>query len=218
VTTRSLRVTVDVTQLMTPTGGFTMSMDRQASAFARLRAALAVLVAAMAKRSCSRRTRSPPLRGRSTSAGASRAAVGRNFILDHPQQQIVVGPVSIGRPRLTPAVVQGHAGGVARLALSWTHPVSWDQLAQIQLRLRDGSKLIGLVTTDPRHDVLSGHGSVALMDRASGVQRGGKTVSASLAIGLPRTLAGSNVALDVVAIDRRHHVQTEPDVGAIDVQ
>jgi hypothetical protein len=71
------------------------------------------------------------------------------------------------------------------------------------------------VTIDPLSGRLTGHGTLALDRADSHLRHAGKTVTASLAIRLPRSLAGRPIDLDVAATDRHHHEQVEPDLGAI---
>ena len=52
----------------------------------------------------------------------------------------------------------------------------------------------------------------------SRVTHHGKTVTAKLALRLPRSLAGQNLRLAVEATDRDGHRQVEPDAGAIRVR
>jgi hypothetical protein len=143
---------------------------------------------------------------------------GSNFILENRFQSIELGPVSIGRPRLTPTVARTSSQGLAHVELSWEHPVSWRALSRIELRLRDTTKTIGSIKIDPRRGRLTGRGGVVLVPAASHLRHAGKTITAILALRLPTSPAGERVEVDVVATDHHGHRQVEPDLGAIEVR
>ena len=122
----------------------------------------------------------------------------------------------IGTLRLAPRTLRARAGKTARLNLSWTHPKAWRELRKVELQLYDDTdKQVGKVTARPRS--LVGHGAIKLMAADSRVSHHGTTVTARLALRLPRSLAGQKLRLAVQATDRHGHRQLEPDAGAIRV-
>jgi hypothetical protein len=121
---------------------------------------------------------------------------------------------SVGRLRLEPAAVRARVGDVARMRMSWTHPKDWHRVRSIEMRLVRGSDTVGRVVVKPATDKVRAHGKLAL---AAGTQvsHNGKTVTAKLAVRLPKSLAGEHLRLDVQATDRRGRTQLAPAAGAI---
>jgi hypothetical protein len=124
---------------------------------------------------------------------------------------------TVGRVRLAPIVVRAEPGKTARLTMSWTHPRSWRALRTLKVRLYDGAKPVGMINVRPRGERPTGHGIVKLMARGSKVSHHGKTVTAKLAVRLPRSLAERSLRVAVQATDRHGHEQLEPDAGTIRV-
>ena len=122
----------------------------------------------------------------------------------------------VGRLRLAPAVVRAEPGRTARLAMSWTHPRSWRELRTVKVRLYDGVKPVGMIDVRLRGERLTADGAIRLA-AGSRVTHHGKTVTAKLALRLPRSLAGHTLRVAVQATDRHGHEQLEPDAGTIRV-
>jgi hypothetical protein len=122
----------------------------------------------------------------------------------------------IGNLKLALRTLRARAGTTAHLNLSWTHPKAWRELRKVELQLYDGAdKQVGNVTARPRS--LIARGALKLMAGDSRVSHHGKTVTARLALRLPRSLAGQNLRLAVQATDRHGRRQLEPDAGVIHV-
>jgi hypothetical protein len=124
---------------------------------------------------------------------------------------------SVGRLRLAPAVVRVAHGRTARLRLSWTHPKSWRALRTVELRVFDGGQSVGKITARPGRARLAARGAVELKASACKLSVRGKTVTARLALRLPKSLAGKDLRVDVQATDRRGRTQFEPGAGLIHV-
>jgi len=122
----------------------------------------------------------------------------------------------IGTLELSPRTLRARAGRPARLNLSWTHPMAWRELRSVELQLYDGAnERVGSVMA--RAAGLKARGAVKLL-RRSRVSHHGKTVTARLAMRLPRSLAGEHLRVAVEATDRLGHRQVEPDAGVIRVR
>ena len=99
--------------------------------------------------------------------------------------------------------------------MSWTHPKAWRALRSVELQVYDAdSRKVGSIAARPGH--LTARGQVKVM-AGSRVTHHGKTVTARLALRLPRSLAGQNLRLAVEATDRDGHRQVEYDAGSIRV-
>ena len=122
-----------------------------------------------------------------------------------------VTQASVGRLRLADDVVEAKAGGIAHVKLSWTHPKAWKQLRKVALRIADGGDLLGTVVVRPK----SGRVTGKLLAKGSTIDNHGKTVTADLALRLPKSLAGKSLRLDVKATDRKGKSQLEPDAGTL---
>jgi hypothetical protein len=122
----------------------------------------------------------------------------------------------VGRLGLAPKTLRARAGKTAHLRMSWTHPKAWRDLRTVKLRLYDGGKPVGTIDVRPRGKRLTAAGAISLA-AGSRVTHHGKTVTAKLAVRLPRSLAGHNLRVAVHATDRHGHEQLEPDAGAIRV-
>jgi hypothetical protein len=121
---------------------------------------------------------------------------------------------SIGRLRLADDVVEAKAGGVAHVEMSWTHPKAWQQLKKVALRIADGGDVVGSVVVRPK----SGRVTGKLLAKGSTIDNHGKTVTAKLALRLPKSLAGKRLRLDVEATDRTGKSQLEPDAALIAIR
>ena len=124
---------------------------------------------------------------------------------------------SVGTLALTPKSLAAEGGRVARLRLSWTHPVSWRKLRTVTLRLRLGDESVARVTVRPRGERLTAAGAVALVRRATRLSHDGQTVTARLALRLDESLAGRRLTADVEAVDTRGREQVERDAATIRV-
>jgi hypothetical protein len=124
--------------------------------------------------------------------------------------------VPVGRLRLWPAVTSARAGEVARMKMSWTHPTAWKALRSIAWRLIKDDKRVADITVRPATGDVSADGAVKLAS-GSRVTHKGKTVTATLNVRLPKTLAGEHLRVDVQATDRKGHRQLEPSAGLIHV-
>jgi hypothetical protein len=140
---------------------------------------------------------------------------GLNFTLTRFAQSINLGPPSLGRLDLTPKTINAHAGGTAQLELGWTHPKSWKSLRSIRLRVLSGRATVGTITVRPLARSIRAEGVVRLVK--SQLIRQDRSVSARLALRLPRSLAGRTLRLEVQAADREGHTQLERRAGAIRV-
>jgi hypothetical protein len=153
--------------------------------------------------------------------GLSPLATGTNFDVQQfdskSSVKIQLASLEIGRLRLTPQVLCARPGKAMRLSMSWTHPKSWRMLRTVELRLYRGSRAVGRVVVSPRGERLSARGAVKLVAGKSRLTHRGKTVTARLALRLPRSFAGQHLRVDVHATDRRGHRQVERDAGAIRV-
>lgn len=124
---------------------------------------------------------------------------------------------SVGRLALTPRSGRARAGTVARLNMSWTHPKAWRDLRTVELRLYDRGESVGTIAVRPLGSRVTAHGALKLVAPGSRVTHSGKTVTARLAVRLPRSLASHGVRVDVQATDRNGHRQLQPDAGFIRV-
>jgi uncharacterized protein DUF1565 len=141
-------------------------------------------------------------------------SLGRNFRLPSAFQAINLGPI-VGRLRLAPRVIRAHAGGLARLRLSWMHPASWRQLRTVELRASSGRKRIGRVVLRPRAGSVRASGAISVVKRATRLRHRSKLVTARLGLRFSRTLAGRTLRIDVIATDRRGRRQLEPAAGRV---
>ena len=123
--------------------------------------------------------------------------------------------MAVGKLHLVPRAVRARAGKPARVNLSWTHPLAWRALRSVELQVYDAdSRKVGSIAARPGH--LRARGKMKVM-AGSRVTHHGKTVTARLALRLPRSLAGQNLRLAVEATDRDGHRQVEYDAGSIRV-
>jgi Ca2+-binding RTX toxin-like protein len=127
----------------------------------------------------------------------------------------VFGSASVGRVKLTSKRVDARAGHAARLGVSWTHPKSWRALKMINLKVYDGAKALGNVYVRMGDQRITGHGALDLV--SSRLKRHGRTARATLAVRVPRSLAGKTLRLDVEAADRDGHLQVVSGVGELRV-
>ena len=104
----------------------------------------------------------------------------------------------VGKLRLAPAVVKAKAGKTAHMRMSWTHPKAWKQLRKIAVRVYDGGERIATTVVRPRE-----------------AEHHGRTVSADIALKLPKALAGHQLRVAVEATDRRGRRQVEPAAGLV---
>jgi Ca2+-binding RTX toxin-like protein len=126
------------------------------------------------------------------------------------EQNVVVG---VGKLRLTPRTQRATTN--AQLKLSWTHPKAWRALRSVDLLLFDNAnRQVGTVAA--KADGLKGRGAVKVM-AGSRVTHHGKTVTARLALRLPRSLRGQSLRVAVQATDRHGRTQLEADAGVINV-
>ena len=127
------------------------------------------------------------------------------------------GTTAVGRLRLTPAALSVKAGERARVRLSWTHPVNWRQLRRIVLRVYRDDVRVGAITVRPRGGRITAAGALKLARRDSRIVHKGKAVNARLALGLPHSLAGRRLRVEVEAVDVRGRRQVERRAGSIRV-
>jgi hypothetical protein len=124
---------------------------------------------------------------------------------------------SVGHLRLAPGVLKAEAGKTALLKMRWTTPKSWRDLRKVELSLYRDGKVVGRIKASPARARLTARGVVDLKATACKLTRHGKTVTATLAFRLPKSLAGQNLRVDVQATDRHGHEQLEPGAGLIQV-
>lgn len=123
----------------------------------------------------------------------------------------------IGRLKLAPRVLKAEAGMISRLKVARMHPQSWRELRKLQVRVYDGKQAVGMITARPADGRVTGTGAVAVMD-GSTVGHHGKWVSAKLAVDVPKRLAGSDLRVDVKAVDVHGNGQLERGAGTIRVR
>ena len=128
-----------------------------------------------------------------------------------------VSSASVGRLRLSPAVVKVKAGKVARLEMSWTHPKAWKELRNVDVRIYRGADRVGTIALTPKPERIRSQGEVDLVRNASGVTHRGKAVIARLAVRLPNTMTDEQLRVDVEATDRDGRHQLEPSAGLIKI-
>jgi hypothetical protein len=131
----------------------------------------------------------------------------------HVEQRIIGFPV--GKLSLAPRVQRPKAGQPARLKVSWTHPKAWKQLRRIQVKLEHAGETIGTIELDPHSERTTASGDVKLAADGTRLTHHGKTVTAQLAVRLPRSLTDQAVRVDVEATDRDGKRQAEPLAGHI---
>jgi hypothetical protein len=124
---------------------------------------------------------------------------------------------TVGILRLTPATMKAQASQIARLKLSWRHPVAWKQLDRIELRLTRDQLPVGEVTIRPRGGRISDRGAVEVMRTGTRLTRSGKTVTARLAVRLDGSVAGATLKAEVEATDTRGRRQLERDAATVRV-
>ena len=126
------------------------------------------------------------------------------------------GGIAVGKLNLAPAIVDARAGGVARVAVSWKHPKAWKALRSIEWRLMQGTAAVGTVAVKPADGKLLADG-IKLVRRGSTISHEGKTVTAKLAVRVPKALAGQQLRVDVRATDGKGRTQLEPGAGLLRV-
>jgi hypothetical protein len=129
------------------------------------------------------------------------------------EKRIVGSPV--GKLKLTPSRLRAQAGEPAHLKLSWTHPKAWKQLRQIQVNLEHAGETIGTIKLDPHTERTTAGGEVKLAANGTRLTHHGKTVTAQLAVRLPRSMTGEAVRVAVEATDSDGKRQSEPLAGLI---
>jgi hypothetical protein len=123
----------------------------------------------------------------------------------------------VGVLRLTPKAQRVKAGKIARVKLSWRHPVGWRKLRSVELRLTRGGALVGKITIRTSGKRISADGAVKLDRRATRLSQRGKTLAAHLALRLDDSLAGQTLKAEVEATDRRGARQIERDASTVQV-
>jgi Ca2+-binding RTX toxin-like protein len=118
----------------------------------------------------------------------------------------------VGRAKVVAKGV--HAGRIARLRVSWTHPKTWRSLKMINLKAFDGDTPLGDIYVRMRDQRVTATG---LALASSHLTRHGRTAKADLGIRLPRSLAGKTLRLDVEAADRDGHLQLVSGAGVLKV-
>ena len=123
----------------------------------------------------------------------------------------------LGTLRLTPRRSAVSAGERARLALTWTHPVSWKRLRAVRLTLRNEiGAPVGTVTIRPHAQRLAVSGG-GLGARGRVTVRG-KRVTAKLALRPGRRLQGRRLTADVEAVARNGRRQLETGAAVLAVR
>jgi hypothetical protein len=134
------------------------------------------------------------------SGGLGLHDVGFTDAKDTPATGLELNDAVVGTLRLTPRIQRARTE--AHMKLSWTHPKGWRELRSVDLLLFDeANRQVGAVK------VMAG----------SRVRHHGKTVTARLALRLPRSLRGQSLRVAVQATDRHGRKQLEPDAGMIRV-
>jgi hypothetical protein len=123
---------------------------------------------------------------------------------------VLVSP-ALGSAAVTPARVHTRAGGTARLTLAWTHPLNWNELERVELRLRAGRRIAGRVIV--AGDRLRAAGTVRLLrGRLHKPGIAGRTLTADLVLRVP---TGGRFTLDLWARDRLGLSELSRGVGTL---
>jgi hypothetical protein len=83
--------------------------------------------------------------------------------------------------------------------------------------VRDGGRPVAQIAIRPRGEKLLSSGAAALVDRASRLERRGRTVRATLGVRIDPSLAGRKLSIDVEAADTEGRRQLERNAGTIRV-
>lgn len=123
----------------------------------------------------------------------------------------------VGVLRLTPKAQLAKAGKLARVKLSWRHPVSWRKLRTVELRLTKDGTPVGKITIRTRGEKITAAGAIKLSRRATRLTHRGKTVTAHLALRLDNSLARQTLKAEVEATDQRGRRQIERNAATLRV-
>jgi RTX calcium-binding nonapeptide repeat (4 copies) len=122
----------------------------------------------------------------------------------------------VGILKLAPTAITAEAGKAAKVRMTWSHPKSWKQLRNVELRIERDGKAVGKVAVRVAAKRLQADGAVKLL-RASRLATKGKKVTAHLALKLDKSLAGETLSVDVEATDVKGKRQLQNDAGTIRV-
>jgi hypothetical protein len=131
-------------------------------------------------------------------------------------ERVRVSSGVIERLRLAPAVLQARAGKIAHVRMSPTHPKAWKARRSVQWRLlQDTRRSAASPSAQPA--ARSWRAAAIKLARSSPLAPQGKTVTARLALRLPKALAGTNLSVDVAATDAQRRRQIQPAASLIRV-
>ncbi len=122
---------------------------------------------------------------------------------------------SVGTLRLAPKTIKAEAGEATQMQLSWRHPVRWQNLRTVELRLTQAGASVGEVTIRPNGRRLAADGGIELVGSKSRLTTEGKTVTARLAVRLDEELAGQTLRAEVEATDKRGARQLSSDAATV---
>lgn len=139
--------------------------------------------------------------------GQSPLARGLNFnvapALSSSDVKIVLGPgAAVGKFRLSPRTLTARAGRPASWKLTWTHPLGWKRLDQIELRLESRGKPVGRIALDQQTRRLRASGpAVRLLAGRSTVVGAGKRLTARLTLRIAKRYSGRTLVAKLAARD-----------------
>ena len=131
------------------------------------------------------------------------------------------GP-QVGEVQGTPRHLNARAGDPVRLTATWTHPVAWRQLDELEVRLvADDGRLLFGATWDQETDQLvqTGGGGLSLVAEGSGstalnVQK----IRLELQLETASWLAGTNAVIEAQAVDDVGQLQPWDAIGTVVVR
>jgi hypothetical protein len=112
---------------------------------------------------------------------------------------------TVGKPKLTASALKNRQSTVA---VSWTHPQAWKNLAKVELGAFVGTERVGTVTMTPATGKIAAHGAISLTRDATLAHKG-KTVSAKLALKVAKSVDTDQLHLELSATDKQGKVQTD---------
>jgi Ca2+-binding RTX toxin-like protein len=131
------------------------------------------------------------------------------------------GP-QVGEVQGTPRHLNARAGDPASLAVTWTHPVAWRQLDELEVRLvADDGRLLFEVTWDQETDQLvqTGGGGVSLVAEGSAAAAlNVQKIRLELQLEIAPWLAGTNAVVEGQAVDDVGQLQPWEAIGTVAVR
>ena len=124
----------------------------------------------------------------------------------------------VGKLKVDRQSVRTDARGNAQLTLSWTHPVAWQRLRTVAVKLVGNGTSAGRITLNTATGRFAGSGPVRVLSRRSTVTRHGKTVTMKVAFHVTPERGRDTLGVDVEATDRGGVRQIETGVAKIQVR